>query len=381
MNTNKHRRNRSGNIIILTATTMVLSFALLAMAVDLGFLEVVRTEMQRSTDAAAIAAAWDLIDDGVQAGTEDPSDMISKATLTAIRFGQENEVAKATPTLTADDVTVGRLPDPFHVHSTMVFDEPRLYNAVRVRMHRYRSAGTAVPTFFARVLGVDSDEQVMEATAALLSNFGGFSSPGTDGGCLDLLPFALDKSTWDGLMGGAGNDDYAYNEATGQVTAGHDGVREVNLYPQGTGSPGNRGTVDIGPSNNSTSDIARQILYGISAQDLVDLGKPLVFDENGELTLNGDPGISAGVKDELDTIKGQPRIIPIFSDVSGNGNNAMYTIVQFAGIRIMNVKLTGSMSSKRLIIQPAKVFARYGVPATGDQQKSYFMYTAATLVK
>ncbi len=132
----------------------------------------------------------------------------------------------------------------------------------------------------------------------------------------------------------------------------------MNLYPQGTGSPGNRGTVDIGGCNNSTADIARQILHGISAADLSELDKPLAFDANGELTLNGDTGISAGVKDELASIIGQTRIIPIFSSVSGNGNNAVYKIVKWAGVRILDVRLTGAMSKKMVMVQPAPILSR-----------------------
>ena len=94
------------------------------------------------------------------------------------------------------------------------------------------------------------------------------------------------------------------------------------------GSPGNRGTVDIGSSNNSTNDIARQILYGISASDLAYHGGKLEFNSCGYLILNGDTGISAGVKDELAEIKGQPRCIPVFSQVNGPGNNADYKIVK-----------------------------------------------------
>ena len=61
------------------------------------------------------------------------------------------------------------------------------------------------------------------------------------------------------------------------------------------------GTVDIGGANNSTSDLARQIREGMSAEDMADLassGRSLEFTE-GKLTLNGDTGISAGVKDDL----------------------------------------------------------------------------------
>lgn len=161
----------------------------------------------------------------------------------------------------------------------------------------------------------------------------------------------------------------------------HDGIGEVNLYPQGTGSPGNRGTVDIGGANNSTNDIARQILYGISAQDLVDLGKPLTIAPNVELTLNGDTGISAGVKDELESIIGQKRCIPVFSSVCGNGNNATYTIVRWVGVRILNVKLTGKMSGKQLIVQPAPLVARNAVIATDGGTSSDFVLSPVILAR
>jgi hypothetical protein len=137
--------------------------------------------------------------------------------------------------------------------------------------------------------------------------------------------------------------------------------------------------VDIGSSNNSTADIARQIVYGISSADLGHHGGKLEFDENGELELNGDTGISAGVKDELASIKGKPRLIPIFSTVVGPGNNAQYTIVHWAGIRIMDVKLTGAMSQKRVIVQPCPMVVQGALPSSGET--SSYVYSPVVLVK
>jgi hypothetical protein len=194
------------------------------------------------------------------------------------------------------------------------------------------------------------------------------------------LPFALDIDTWTKLVNGNSTDKYKWNPQTNQVESGSDGQVEVNLYPQGTGSPGNRGTVDIGGANNSTSDIADQILHGVSAQDLVDLGKALEFDANGHLALNGDTGISAGVKDELASISGKPRIIPVFQNVSGNGNNANYTIIKWQGIRIMAVKLTGSGSQKHVTIQVAPVLVKGGVPSTASGSSSG-VYSNVVLVQ
>ncbi|MEZ6119621.1 MAG: hypothetical protein R3C28_24060 [Pirellulaceae bacterium] len=77
-------------------------------------------------------------------------------------------------------------------------------------------------------------------------------------------------------------------------------------------------------------------ITGISV-DMNAMGGTLEFDANGELVLNGDTGISAGVKDELASIVGETRIIPIFSQVQGPGNNADYTIVWLKWSRALQV--------------------------------------------
>ena len=216
------------------------------------------------------------------------------------------------------------------------------------------------------------------STAALIHSIVGFNTPPTDVEHLDLLPFALDLQTWQAVISGQTDDKKSWVD--GKVVNVCNGRHECNLYPQGTGSPGNRGTVDIGPRNNSTNDIARQIISGISREDLMRLGAPLEFDDTGKLFLNGDTGISAGVKDELQSIIGQRRIIPIFSSVSGNGNNATYTIVKFAGVRILEVKLTGRMSDKRVIVEPAPIVARYGKTRRNATSYGDFVYSPVVLV-
>ncbi len=166
-----------------------------------------------------------------------------------------------------------------------------------------------------------------------------------------------------------GPDAYARSDS-GYVSLGSDGIREVKLFPldgggNGNGvTPGNFGTVDIGSSNNSTADIARQILYGPNATDMAHFpNSTLSIGSNGYVTLNGDTGISAGVKDELASIIGKPRIIPLYSQVSGNGNNANYRITRFVGVTVLYVKLTGSLASKHVVVQPIMVVDSTGVPS------------------
>ena len=144
--------------------------------------------------------------------------------------------------------------------------------------------------------------------------------------------------------------------------------------------PGNFGTVDIGSPDNSAADIARQITYGVNAEDLGYFGGRLELGPDGTVELNGDTGLSAGFKDELADIRGQPRAIPIFSEVTGPGNNAMYTVTGFVGIRVMNVRFTGSMRTKELIIQPGVCVDDAAVTGSGPGP-SYYVYRPVQLVR
>ena len=377
--------DRRGNILILTAFMMVFMMALLAVAVDIGYLQMARTQLQKTADAAALAAAAELIDNEAISGHPDMSDEATSARAFAIQYAALNKVCSASPTVDSNpnndavgDIVLGYLADPSDRNATMDFSSTNRYNAVQVRVRRTVNQNGEVPFFFARVLGIQTAPVQATATAALMNTVGGFRTP-PDGSNLNILPYALDKNSWDALMAGTGNDAWSWDEVSGAVHGGADGIKEVNLFPQGTGAPGNRGTVDIGSSNNSTSDIARQIVDGISPSDLAHLGGQIKFDAQDQLYLNGDTGISAGVKDELASIRGQPRVIPLFSQVVGPGNNAQYTIVAFAGIRVMEVVLTGSQNSKRILVQPAPVVASGMIPGTSGQGS--FVYSPVWLVR
>ncbi|MDX1963413.1 MAG: pilus assembly protein TadG-related protein [Pirellulales bacterium] len=378
---------RAGNVMMLTLFLLVGLLGCVAFAVDLGYLSMARTELQRTADAAALAAGWDLLNNNAVKFDFDMQAEITAARAQAQSYSLLNTVCNTGPSLDANtsnsqsgDIVIGYLSNPSDPACAWSFNNSQLFNAVQVTVNRGINQNGEVPLFFSRIWGLTGQTMSATATAALNNNFGGFEISSGGGGNLQILPFALDEVTWNALMNGNGSDNYSYDPATGNVTSGSDGVLEVNLYPQGTGSPGNRGTVDIGGGNNSTNDIARQIVDGISPADLEALGKPLKLNESGELTLNGDTGISAGVKDELASIIGQPRIIPIFRTVVGPGNNATYTIVKFAGVRLLNVKLTGSMSSKKVMIQPARLVVKGGIPST-TQGTSYFLYSPVRLVR
>ncbi len=236
---------------------------------------------------------------------------------------------------------------------------------VELTLHRDQSAsGDGVsngdgplPLFFAPVIGTKTATLTTKAVSAMLPA-NGFRVPTGSARHAMILPFAFDEETWNHLCANDSTfpgitDDYCYNPETGGVSSGPDNVLEVDLYPSSDPNKpaGNRGTVDIGLGGNSSSDIARQILYGMNSQDMACFpNSEIKASSDAALDLTGDTGISAGFKDELRTIEGQMRAIPIFRYVAGNGNNCVYTIVKFVGVRVVHVKLVGN--PKGVIVQP-----------------------------
>lgn len=381
----RHRasRKRRGAAMIVGVIMMGVLVSMLAFAIDIGYIAVSKAEARRTADAAALAACWKVYDGAVS--NVNPALLENEVLNAASSIALSNPVCNSGPLLSRQeqnaDFELGYMAS-LSGDDPIVSDSSKPYRAVRVRIQKSEGLNGQVPLYFARIFGQTGRNLSVESTAAMATKIRGFSTPsGGSSNNLDLLPFALDQSTWDAMLAGGGGDHYRFDPQQNKVVAGSDGLREVNLYPQGTGSPGNRGTVDIGGANNSTSDIARQIVHGISEQDLIDLGRPLVLADDGKMRLNGDTGISAGVKDELASIIGQTRIIPIFSTVSGNGNNAMYTIVRWVGVRILAVKLTGPMNGKYLMVQPAPMIVRNGIPGDASRQWSDAVYSPVVLVK
>jgi len=377
MRRSRRYQQRRGAVFLLTLFLMVGLLAMVAFAVDVGYLCVARDQLQRSADSAAMAACWELIDEDAPTGLIDSGTLQQRGDTKAHEFAGMNLVLNTTPALGAGDVEFGHIANPSDPTSPLVVGGPDPPNAVRVQ--RTANVNGPIPLFFARAMGVNQATCQAEATAAMLMDIRGFRAPAF-GQNLGILPFALDEDTCLDMLAGTGDDAWNWDASTNQVYSGSDGIVEANLYPQGTGSPGNRGTVDIGSSNNSTKDISRQIVDGVSADDLSYHGGKLELDEYGNLYLNGDTGISAGVKDELASIIGQPKVLPVFRTVTGNGNNATYQIVRFVGVRILSVKLTGSMSKKRVIIQPATVTALGAIPSSSSGT-SNFIYSPVWLVR
>ncbi|EMI15633.1 transmembrane protein [Rhodopirellula maiorica SM1] len=341
----------------MAAVLIVIMFGMVAFAIDTGYLALARTETQRTADATAHAAVVEF------ASSQDINEITKRARSVASEFTSSNpvlgQVASVAPNV---DVSIGHY-EFGSGQSELKFDDPTKYNAVKVRIRRTSSQNGAVPLFFGGILNRSEQDVDAEATAALVRDVKGFKIP-PSGKNVPMLPITIEEDYWD-QSHESDADVWGYDPKTGQVTAEADGIPELRLFPNETGSSGNLGTVNIGVTNNSTSYISKQIRNGLSRADLQFHGGSLELNPLGTLYLSGNPGLSAAMKDDLESIIGEVRVVPVYRSVWGNGNNAMFEIVKFVAVRIMAVKLTGG--EKAINVQPASLTLEGLIQGDGAQ--------------
>ncbi|WP_152053326.1 pilus assembly protein TadG-related protein [Tautonia marina] len=380
---------RRGATLVLSAVMMTAILGFVALAVDTTVLAVARHQLGISADAGALAGASALADERRLNPNMSLTTIFTSAQSRAQQFVEQNEVLGQPPVIVSNpfnapngDVVLGYIADPMNPASPFLSDASLAanFNSVQVRAARSEERGGIVPAFFARAIGIDGASVRVRGTATAMNySIAGFSSESSQNA--DLLPIVLDQEAYERMISptSSNGDKYRYDTDTGQVASGTDGIPESVLYPVKSGSPGNWGTVNIGTTNNSTSTLGAQIRYGVTPQQLSRYpgGKLTLSQSDSDgpyVMLEGDPGISAGIKDDLTAIIGKPRTIPIYSENSGNGNNAQYKVVDFAAVRVLSVNFKGN--PKYVIVQPALTRDPTAIP--GEVQTNW---TAGGLIR
>jgi Flp pilus assembly protein TadG len=136
---------RPGNVLLLSAFLMIVMMAALAFSIDLGYMMVVKTELQRATDAAALAGVSQLANGADAAETE------------ARAFAELNPVGGRAVTGADAQVEFGHWDDVGRAFQ--ISDE--LPSALRVTLRRDRQN-----LFFARALGREDFSTETQAIAS-----------------------------------------------------------------------------------------------------------------------------------------------------------------------------------------------------------------------
>jgi len=347
-------RRRRGNVLALTAIFMVPLMAMIALAVDIGYLCHVQAELQRAADSAALAGASALFDPETSLDSSyyalSPDTLFARQE--ARRFSNANtcdaRIIDAQLNESNDssgDIVLGRLNTPWDV-SELLDTEAPVANTVSVHIRLTGShANGPVSLFFAPVIGVVSTE--LSATASATVWYPA------------LLPFATAESNWQNLENGGAGDNFAYNgtSVTFGVSVGSDGVKEMIMFPGSWNGqampPGNFGVLQIGPGGSEMTNLRRQVDMGPSEADFEHHGGSL----NAGDVVSGRTGLKSSSKHAFlgghadartfGGILGQLRVLPLYESVSGRGSNAQFTLSRFVNVRVMAVQIDGRWRTQR----------------------------------
>jgi len=180
-------RKRKGAVVVLAALLMVVMTAVLAFAIDLGYLMAARTELQRAADGAALAGAWEMVSDDLVRGHID--DVHLAVRNKAVQYAALNPVMQTNPVLADEDVVLGYLANPTDRSEPLSFANSSEYNTVLVRIRYASGSNQPISLFFARVMGIDSTELSAEAAATFpFENVVGFRVT-DDTGNASLMPY------------------------------------------------------------------------------------------------------------------------------------------------------------------------------------------------
>ena len=315
------RHDRAGAVVVLMALLMIPMLAMVAFAVDYGYLLKVETDLQRCADMAALAAVQDLVpaDDGTQ-------DLdVCRA---AVRTYVESNFDPSFQVLDSD-IEIGRY-DPATIYTNVTLLNDGIFDAIRVTVRRDGQANGQVPLLFARALGIN--DSPVTATACAVLQKPAALPPGSG-----VIPFSIPEDVWDGRADGEQWSIYGDGKITDNFGA------EI---------PGNWGTLDIGPTSNSTAALNTQILDGLLQSDLDALyGDGRIpqnthIDATQPVTMQADTGLSSGLKHSVTQIHGETRIAPIYEGNSGaSGNNLEFNVVKWGVVRVIDSTWQGTKNT------------------------------------
>lgn len=375
-------KKRQGVVAVILCILFVPLLILLAFSIDYGYLLFIRTDLQRGVDQAVLAAARDLTPDAH--GIQDLDQVRARVReYVALNLGDDFTVAD-------DDIEIGKY-DPDTIYGDLEILGTGPFDTVRVTVRRNDETTSSVSLYFARLFGRTHADVAAVSTALLPP--AKLLGPGTG-----VLPFGINKTWWDQVdygdvvtiygsgritSNGFDSDSFASSNSSGNGVG-----NSARFYGGGNGNgnsgggngnsgggngtstvAGNWGTLDIGPTSNSTADLKYQILNGLSQSDLDSLYQQGVIPTNEyidtslDVDLNGDTGLSAGIKHALEDIIGHTRIAPIYSSHVGHGGNLEFHVTGWVSVTMVDADFNGANNSK-VEVQKSYLYDEHLRPAT-----------------
>jgi Flp pilus assembly protein TadG len=181
---NRTRRKRRGAIVILACILLIMMFAFVAFAVDIGLMVTTQAELQNAADSSALSGARVLRNSPGQ------------ARVAARTLAEANDAAGEQVSLNpGEDVEIGNWDKDTATFTVLTGAGENQGNAVRVTCRRTAERGNPLNLFFAQLLGKGSADLTTVAIARMgvskCGHFVGINSAKVAGGYVDSYDSSL----------------------------------------------------------------------------------------------------------------------------------------------------------------------------------------------
>jgi Flp pilus assembly protein TadG len=224
---------RRGSIVVLAAVFSVVILAFAAFTVDVGFIAIVKQQMQAAGDGASLAAATELMEP-LRLGAA-PTSQVTIDALNSGRTAAETVAAANRSGYSAStsidpiaDVEFGNRSWNSAANEWVTNWNVGPFNSARVTIRKDSARGNPLPLAFAPAISHQSIDLQEVAVASLIPGVGIRVNPS---GTAPILPFAVDLDSWFAFSSATGPDNWSYNASTGAVTPGSDGIPEFAIFP------------------------------------------------------------------------------------------------------------------------------------------------------
>jgi len=300
-----HTRGRRGQVIVMAAVALGVLAVIASLTIDVGHMFAENAKLQNAADAATVAAAQELI-----AQRQDEADETTARCAAATEGAAIAALNSADAGVQVNFGSYDSATEVFTVEGTEVEA-----TAIQVNTYRNDSApGGPLSLFFSSVMGLDSVEVGSSAVCDMFDNIYAIGS--------DLRPFAVPSGCIAGVQPG---ETFVFDIAQGEWC--FEGELEV--------SPGNFGWLNLDGGANTTGELADWVQNGYPELFIID-------PDTGHIWIDGTPGLRAALKDELESVVGRPMFMCVYDTMEGNGANAEFRVVTFAGVTILEVDVTGN---------------------------------------
>jgi hypothetical protein len=320
-----------GAVAIIVALCATMLLVLAAFAVDFGTAYAQKRALSTGVDAAALAAAKQIEQD-----TEATETCAAIASKYAVGTTPYNTLRSTVVTsYINDNDPAGSSTGNIGEAALLPDDEGLSVSCVNnlglvVKVATDKQVGTV----FGGLAGVDEIDVSQSARAAM----------GPAKAITGLRPYGICQGIADQVIA--------------QPTLSHT-IRFDNSSMGCGSAPGNWGVLDFNGGSNPTGEIEDWTEFGYN--------QPITIPPSGTLTFPGNPGAPnpGALRDEMNSILDKEITIPIFDLVTGTGQNSVFRITGFLGVRVCAWKFNNQRGGQ---VPPTSCYdaARVPTPVPAD---------------